>query len=74
MPVVAAFTKFDVVILVESGKFQAHDRATNNPYTRYEQSCRFLFGKNPTDVPAEIVQGALFPTSAEGALTSAFML
>ena len=74
MPVVAAFTKFDVVILVESGKVQTHDQARNNAYTRYEQSCRFLFRKNPEDVPAEIVQGTLFPPSAEGPLTSAFVL
>jgi hypothetical protein len=72
--VVTAFTKFDVVILIESGKFQTHDRARNNVDTRYEQSCRFLFRKNPKDVPAEIVRGTLFPPSAEGPLTSPFVL
>jgi hypothetical protein len=51
--------KFDVVILVESGSSQPHDQASRSAYVQYEQSCRFLFRKDPKDVPAEIVQGTL---------------
>jgi hypothetical protein len=74
VPVVVAFTKFDVVILIESGNSHAHDRAKDNAYARYEQSCRSLFRKESKDVPAEIVQGSLFPPPVEGPLTSACVL
>ena len=58
VPVVVAFTKFDVVILIEGRIPQDHGRARTKAYTRYEESCRSLFGKGPKEVPAEIVQGS----------------
>ena len=58
VPVVVAFTKFDVVILIEGKNPQDHEKARANAYARCEESCRSLFRKDPGDVPAEIVQGS----------------
>ena len=58
VPVLVAFTKFDVVILIEGRNSQDHETARAKAYARYKQSCRSLFRKDPGDVPAEIVQGS----------------
>jgi len=52
VPVVVAFTKFDHIVEIEGGT-----SARNKARTRFEQSCRSLFRKEPSDVPAEIVSG-----------------
>ena len=58
VPVVVAFTKFDVVILIEGRNSQDHENARAKADARYKASCRSLFGKDPGAVPAEIVQGS----------------
>ena len=58
VPVVVAFTKFDVVILIEGRNSQDHETARAKAYARCKESCRSLFRKDPGDVPAEIVQGS----------------
>ena len=58
VPVVVAFTKFDVVILIEGRNSQDHENARAKAYARYKASCRSLFRRDPGDVPAEIVQGS----------------
>ncbi|KAI0285610.1 hypothetical protein BC826DRAFT_1189613 [Russula brevipes] len=60
VPVIVAFTKFDLLVsqlLIDSGSGNTphRERARNNAYTQCEQSCRSLFGKKPRDVPAEII-------------------
>jgi len=59
VPVVVAFTKFDVIILIEGRDSQDHERARVKAYARFEESCRSLFGRSSKDIPAEIVQGNL---------------
>ena len=65
VPVVVAFTKFDVVILIKGEGPQDHENARANACAQYEESCRSLFGRDPGDVPAEIVQGSFALLSAE---------
>jgi len=65
VPVVVAFTKFDVVILIEGKNPQDHEKARANAYARCEESCRSLFGRNLGEVPAEIVQGSFDVLSVE---------
>ena len=55
MPVVVAFTKFDQAVAIEGGSFVRTDART-----RIEQSCRSLFGRELSDVPAEVVSGTCF--------------
>lgn len=54
VPVVVAFTKFDQIVATEGG---SSSRASAR--TRVEQSCHSLFRRDPRDVPAEIVSGAV---------------
>jgi hypothetical protein len=53
VPVIVAFTKFDQIVEIEGGS-SARTRAR----TQVEQSCRSLFRKEPSDVPAEVVSGS----------------
>jgi hypothetical protein len=53
VPTVVAFTKFDQAVTLEGGS-----SARTNAHTRFEQSCRSLFSKEPRDVPAEMVSGS----------------
>ncbi len=53
VPVVVAFTKFDQIVEIEGGS-----STRNRARTQFEQSCRSLFRKEPSDVPAEIVSGS----------------
>ena len=65
MPVVVAFTKFDVVILIEGRNSQDHETARAKAYARYKESCHALFHRDPGDVPVEIVQGSFGLLSVE---------
>ncbi|KAF8259219.1 hypothetical protein EI94DRAFT_1813704 [Lactarius quietus] len=60
VPVVLVFTKFDVVISrvlsdIASGNVLHHARARARAHTIFEDSCRRLFRKEPSEIPAEIV-------------------
>ncbi|KAF8272135.1 hypothetical protein EI94DRAFT_1796529 [Lactarius quietus] len=61
VPVILVFTKFDVVVSrvlfdTAGGDPKQYERARASAYTMYEDSCRRLFHKDPSDVPAQIVQ------------------
>ena len=63
MPVIVAFTKFDLLVsqlLIDSGSGDTphRERARNSAYAQCEQSCHSLFGKEPRDVPAEIISSS----------------
>jgi len=55
VPVIVAFTKFDLVVASEDGS-----SARANARRRIEQSCRSHFRRELRDVPAEIVSGTFF--------------
>ena len=62
MPVIVVFTKFDLVVsqilLDTEGESSQHlGQARARAYTQYEQSCHSLFGREPKNIPAEIVSG-----------------
>ena len=65
VPVVVAFTKFDVVILMEVRNSQDHENARTKVYARCKDSWRSVFGRVPVDFPAEIVQGSSALLSVE---------
>jgi len=71
VPIVVAFTKFDVIILIEGRNSQDHEHARAKACARFDDSCRSLFGRGPKDIPAEIVQGSLL-SFLEWLLTSPF--
>jgi hypothetical protein len=53
VPTIVAFTKFDQAVALEGGS-----SARSGARTRFEQSCRSLFRREPRDVPAEMVSGS----------------
>ena len=53
VPTIVAFTKFDQAVTLEGGS-----SARRSARTRFEQSCRSLFRREPKDVPAEMVSGS----------------
>ncbi|KAI0285599.1 hypothetical protein BC826DRAFT_1179001 [Russula brevipes] len=60
MPIIVTFTKFDSVVSkfvtdFEGGNLQHYESARTTAYTRCEQSCHSVFGRELKDVPAEIV-------------------
>ncbi|KAF8264369.1 hypothetical protein EI94DRAFT_1788047 [Lactarius quietus] len=60
VPVILAFTKFDVVVSkvpfdIERGDARQHEHARARAREMYEDSCHRLFQKDPRDVPAVIV-------------------
>jgi len=57
VPTIVAFTKFD-----QAGALGGGSSARGSARARFEQSCRTLFRKESSDVPAEMVSGncALF--------------
>ncbi|KAH9980734.1 hypothetical protein BJV74DRAFT_85096 [Russula compacta] len=60
VPVIVAITKFDLVVHqilfeCEGGNPQHHDRARTEAYTQCKQSCRSLFCRELSDVPAAVV-------------------
>jgi hypothetical protein len=60
VPVVLVFTKFDmfcsqVLFDITGGDTQYHERAKVKAQQICEESCHRLLGKQPRDVPAEIV-------------------
>ena len=62
MPVILVLTKFDAVVskvLVDTahGDVLQYERARARAYAICEDSIRRRFGKDPRDVPAEIVSG-----------------
>jgi len=61
VPVIFVFTKFEVVVSrvlfdTAGGDAKHCERARARAYTMYEDSCRRLFHKDPSGVPAQIVQ------------------
>ncbi|KAF8265742.1 hypothetical protein EI94DRAFT_1734896 [Lactarius quietus] len=70
VPVILVFTKFDVVVSrvlfdTAGGDPQQYERARASAHTMYEDSCRRLFHKDPSDVPAQIVQISDNPRSLD---------
>ena len=62
MPVILVLTKFDAVVsevLVDTahGNVLQYERARARAHAICEDSIRRRFGKDPRDVPAEIVSG-----------------
>jgi len=56
VPIIVAFTKFDSAVSKFVTDFEGHyESARTTAYTRCEQSCRSVFGRELKDVPAEIV-------------------
>ena len=63
MPVILAFTKFDVVVSkvlfdIARGDVLQYEGARAEAHANFERSIRRRFGQDPRDVPAEIVSGA----------------
>jgi hypothetical protein len=63
VPVIVAFTKFELLVsrlLIDSGSGDTphRERARNDAYAQCEQLCRSLFGREPRDVPAEIISSS----------------
>ena len=61
MPVVLVFTKFDEIVTqvlrdMHGGNTQ-YALARTNAHQLYEDSCRRLFDKAPSEVPAGVVSG-----------------
>ncbi|KAI0285715.1 hypothetical protein BC826DRAFT_1050359 [Russula brevipes] len=60
VPIIVTFTKFDSVVSkfvtdFKGGNLQHYGTARTAAYTRCEQSCRSVFGRELRDVPAVIV-------------------
>ena len=68
MPVILVLTKFDVVVsevLVDTthGDVLQYERARARAHAICEDSIRRRFGKDPRDVPTEIVSGTFFSST-----------
>ena len=64
VPVVVAFTKFDVVMSMVIYS-QDYETARAKVYARCKDSLRSVFGRVPVDFSAEIVQGSSALLSVE---------